>query len=713
MTVNTEVKGTLAKLLATENLNVEHRNVETAYFDVLNRILCLPIWKDVSADVYDMLVGHEVGHALYTPIDYTSATQAVPQDILNVLEDVRVEKLMKRRYPGLAKSFYRGYSELDEKNFFEIQGKDLSKLSLIDRINVHFKCGVFGNRTIVPFEREEMQWINRTAETETFDDVVDLGMDLMDYLNRKKEEKMKVDMPNPPQSSAGGGDQVEQQQSGPSNSEVEGSGSQVETTQEGGDSTQEMGGSNNGAGKNETVDEFTSETQRAMDDNRQDLVDKNAKEYIYASIPTVNLDKMIVPFKKTYSDFEYWTNNQKIVNPDPYSRSVENYRTYKKESIKTVNYLAKEFECKKAADQYHRANTSNTGVLDTQKLHTFKWNEDLFKKVTTIPDGKNHGLVFYLDWSGSMSNTMVPTIKQLYDLIWFCKKVGIPFRVYAFSDSCHNDHLFPGIPAKLKLNDVHIDKSFRLLEFFSSKMNSQTLDKMMEYMYYNCDSFYNSNGSYNIDYSLSGTPLVETIITTPQVINKFKSEEKVQKVNVVYLSDGEACYPMYNKYIAAMTKIHSQPMYGDRVCVVRDPNSRYQRQVNFEKGITNAFVEYISNIVDANLLGFRLCSKSEIRLQASCAGMDFMDAANLNKEWEKNKSVAIKGTGFDELYLMQLPKSNYNPYRYWNPKQEENTNEIQVKENATKGQLATAFKKHMTGKMINKTILSKFVGQVA
>jgi hypothetical protein len=184
-------------------------------------------------------------------------------------------------------------------------------------------------------------------------------------------------------------------------------------------------------------------------------------------------------------------------------------------------------------------------------------------------------------------------------------------------------------------------------------------------------------------------------------------------VNVVYLSDGEACHPQYNKFVTAMNKVYGQPMYGDRICVIRDPKSRYQRQIDLGKGITNAFVEYISNIVDANLLGFRLCSKSEVRLQANLAGMDFMDAADLNKEWEKNKSVAIKGAGFDELYLMQLPKSSYNVYRYWNPQDKETDNQIVVKDNSSKAQLASAFKKHMNGKMINKTILSKFVGQVA
>ena len=60
---------------------------------------------------------------------------------------------------------------------------------------------------------------------------------------------------------------------------------------------------------------------------------------------------------------------------------------------------------KKSADEYRRAATSKTGVLDTNKLHTYKYNDDIFKKVTVIPEGKNHGLVMYLDWSGSMQTS--------------------------------------------------------------------------------------------------------------------------------------------------------------------------------------------------------------------------------------------------------------------------------------------------------------------
>ena len=67
MTVKFEIKDQLAKLLATEDLVVEHKKVLTASFNVKTRVLVLPMWEKASNNVYDMLVGHEVGHALFTP----------------------------------------------------------------------------------------------------------------------------------------------------------------------------------------------------------------------------------------------------------------------------------------------------------------------------------------------------------------------------------------------------------------------------------------------------------------------------------------------------------------------------------------------------------------------------------------------------------------------------------------------------------------------
>ena len=85
MPINYEIKSQLAKLLATEDLVVENRNVRTAQFNVDTRVLTLPMWKRASNSVYDMLVGHEVGHALFTP--NVNPPKSVSHQFLNVTED--------------------------------------------------------------------------------------------------------------------------------------------------------------------------------------------------------------------------------------------------------------------------------------------------------------------------------------------------------------------------------------------------------------------------------------------------------------------------------------------------------------------------------------------------------------------------------------------------------------------------------------------------
>ena len=168
MPVQHEVKSQLAKLLATEDLVVEHKHVETAQFNVHTRVLILPLWDKASHDVYDMLVGHEVGHALFTP-DEWDWEDRIPAQFVNVVEDARIEKLMKRKYMGLAKSFYKGYSELHSKDFFQIDGEDLNNFNLADRANLFFKIGSFLS---LAFSTTEKPIINLIHDCETFEDTL-------------------------------------------------------------------------------------------------------------------------------------------------------------------------------------------------------------------------------------------------------------------------------------------------------------------------------------------------------------------------------------------------------------------------------------------------------------------------------------------------------------------------------------------------------------
>ena len=188
----------------------------------------------------------------------------------------------------------------------------------------------------------------------------------------------------------------------------------------------------------------------AFDRSIQNLNKKDSIQNEYFELPKVSTDHIIIDNAHIHrSIVNEWNDQIERKETNKYTESncdiaqltrdsmnevKKEFKDFKRSAQKEVNYLVKEFEMKKSASAYARAATSRTGILDTTKLHTFKYNEDLFKKVTTLPDGKNHGLVFILDWSGSMNSVMLDTIKQLYNLIWFCRKIQIPFEVYAFTN---------------------------------------------------------------------------------------------------------------------------------------------------------------------------------------------------------------------------------------------------------------------------------------
>ena len=175
MAVNHEIKSQLAKLLATEDLIVEHKQVDTACFNVHTRVLTLPMWEKASNSVYDMLVGHEVGHALYTPDENWLEKVAIPPQFVNVVEDARIEKLMKRRYAGLAKTFFKGYQELNDEDFFSISDECVADFNLADRANLYFKIGNFVD---IIFTADEQVIIDKISNTETFDEASEVAEEL-------------------------------------------------------------------------------------------------------------------------------------------------------------------------------------------------------------------------------------------------------------------------------------------------------------------------------------------------------------------------------------------------------------------------------------------------------------------------------------------------------------------------------------------------------
>jgi hypothetical protein len=714
MPVNHEIKSQLAKLLATEDLVVEHKKVETACFNVHTRVLTLPMWEKASNTVYDLLVGHEVGHALFTPDEDWIQERKIPPQFVNVTEDARIEKLMKRKYAGLAKTFYGGYKELSDDDFFQLGDEDISTYNLADRANLYFKVGNFIS---LDFTVEEQSIIDQIADAETFVEALDAAEVLYNYCKQKQQEETKVNLDSHENQQSGSGsnsasDFTDQQEgeneveTEPSDDDSNQSGGEYETTQG------EMGGE---------TSEPEVKTVDNLEEALKDLVNQDGWENTYVEIPKLNVNQIIVSNTEVHNRCkESWasyldTNDSVEIFGETFGEADKEFREFKRSAQKEVNYLVKEFECRKAADSYARASTARTGVLDCSKLHTYKYNEDLFRKVTTLADGKNHGLVFVLDWSGSMSRVMLDTVKQLFNLIWFCKKVNIPFEVYAFTNDYpiikYDENNKPIMPQPLyqkKDGMIHVQEYFSLMNMLTSKTNGKTLEDQMLNIYRIARSF--SDRHYcryavPVGLSLSGTPLNETLIALHEILPTFQKENKLQKVQCVILTDGEAHSLKYHKEFHRRYEdgpyLGLNSIGGNAFLRDRKTGNTYSLDCEWY-GFTDVLLRNLRDkFPTVNFIGMRILesrdANSFIRRYTGYIGTEY---DKITSSWKKEKTFSIKNSGYHTYFGLSASALA-------------NDAEFEVAEDATKTQIKTAFVKSLKSKKMNKKVLGEFVELVA
>ena len=717
MPVNHAIKSQLAKLLATEDLVVEHKKVETAQFNVHTRVLTLPMWEKASNIVYDLLVGHEVGHALYTPDEDWTDNTKVPPQFVNICEDARIEKLMKRRYAGLSKSFYGGYKELAEQDFFALGNEDVPNMNLADRANLYFKIGNFISLEFTP---QEQDIINQIGAAETFIDALNAAEVLYKYCKEKQQEETKDDVPSPQNQEGGGSEQGDSDLDGdqqndnnqPDDNGSEGPGSDSGSQQQ--QNTQPTGGQE-GADEGEPQVKTVEQLEEAL----KELVNNIGYENVYLEVPKLNLKKIIVSNNEIHSKCnETWSSyleHNEYTHLEIFGEVDKQFIEFKRSAQKEVNYLVKEFECRKAADSYARATTAKTGVLDCTKLHNYKYSEDLFKKVTTLADGKNHGLVFVLDWSGSMSNVMLDTVKQLYNLVWFCKKVSIPFEVYAFT----TDYPLVKYDEEGKANIrqlaytakdglLQVGEWFSMMNLLTSQVNGKTLEDQMKNIFRLTYAFCrNQYIRYTIPLGmgLSGTPLNESLISLHQILPKFQKENKLQKVQCVILTDGEGSPLKYHREIQRHWEKESYigVNHTSSQCILRDRKTGNTYSLDSEGyGMTDILLHNLrDNFMDINFIGIRVMESRDsghfIRRYCGYFGPDY---DKVMTAWKKEKAFSIKTSGYHTYFGLSASALSQD-------------SEFQVSEDASKAQIKIAFMKSLKSKKMNKRILGEFIELVA
>ena len=758
-------KSTLVKLLAEEDLQVTYKKVPTAHFDVNAREIVLPIWKDKSESVMDMMSLHEVGHALWTPLDLIEKgqKQKVKHSFLNVLEDVRIEKMIQEKYLGSKKIFKKAYDELLEKDFFGINEKDLSKLNLIDKINMHYK-----HVPNIPFEDNELEWVEKANQTKTADDVLNLAVELQEWMysqeKDKTDEMFDIDLPF----NESENDDIENQDEKNSSNIESDDTEETEDESEDGDSTSGSGSDRNDNQKEnesslnklkdggEDFDGIESVTDSNYTKNQyQAASDEDIKETEILNIPKINIDEAIVDYKeinKDLTDFYKEKSQGSESNKKYMEWVVKTLKKFENEQKPVISYMVKEFEMRKAADLYKRASISKTGSLNMDKLHSYSYNEDIFLKMTNLPGATNHGLVMFVDWSGSMSDNFHNTLKQTMNLIWFCKRVNIPFEVYAFSNQygkkseTTNRNLLAQIP---KQNDMVVNDC-TLLNMVSSRANKNEFNESMINLWA-ISNYYSERGNYGgirydedyiypiyipTDFMLGGTPLNNAIVYAMDILPKYKKDNGIQKLHTVFLTDG-ASHNITGKYewgtawssegdVEEFRQVGMSRNYENDVIIV-DPINRkkvkcpakkdseyskacyystYHNQTEILLSFLKARVQGM-NIVNFFIAGRNkkgTVSKHDIEhIFGLNSWDDERQIKSIQKEILKNNVAVCTSQGWDEMYVLpggqKLDVSN------------DDMSEVQP--GAKKSELKKAFSKMSSGRKNSRPVLNKFIGMIA
>ena len=781
-------KNQLAKLMATENLTIVHKKVPTAYFDMKNRILCCPIFKDdLSKELYDLFMGHEVGHALNTPYEGVHSALTKNRTLkgyLNVVEDVRIERKIRETYPGLRKSFYKAYNELMEMDFFGINSKDLNNdISLIDKINLITKVG---SRVNIALSKEEQEFLDWSMRCETWDEVVECATAIYEY-SKENETRTEDDEKLVPQTldlgdeedSDDGEDYGDEEDE---DGEDDGDSQWEDSDEDNLPDLEENEGSTDGQGEEQDIEEESenqvkntgkdggegessdyddekgareSITEHAAHNNEEQFISEDNAIVTLIDLKSKfdknkNYSEMVIGYKQVIQDWdtELWNKEcEGSWETERLAKMVKRGKiTAKKltdKNSKLVQHMAKEFEMKQTAMQASKATTGKTGKLDMNKLAKYKIVDDVFKKVTMIPDGQNHGVNVLLDWSGSINNQCCDLLEQTIILVQFCRKVGIPHRVYLFSDTyiSEGDYWSRG-------------ESSSLIEIFSNEMSSRDYTTNLINVSSLWNNFFSNRSSYrhfekflvkwntwfdgidvvdgeesrwiNLEscaapqkYRLGGTPLDNSLLAMRTELVKFNKKYNVEKSILTVITDG------FSHQSDAFEKSSEETLdqddqeknidsgdYGWRrtrqTRKFQDPFSKklytYSDQTGYSSNgfvQTQNLLDWISKETGVIVTGYFVFeTKREIY---SISGT--VDLGDVDATWRqmRKEGVAIKCHGYNKLFLTSASTLATD-----------GDDELDEKfVGAKKASILAAFKRNQRTKSTSRFLTNEFIKEIA
>lgn len=557
--ININQKTITSRLLANENITVEFGNFQTAYFDIKNRMLGMPLWALTDPDKTNMFIGHEVSHALHTPPqewEHACKLSNCPKMLLNVIEDIRIEKLIIKKYPGLLMDFIKAYKILLNENFFGIKGKAIKKLGFMDRLNIKSKLR---DNISLDFAENEQYYVNLAYSCESFEDVVQASIEIYKWL--------------PPPDPDPGTAKKKITKKKPEDSEEE---------------------------NKETI---------ISDDSVDTMVaaDAYAKKQ-YRSRDLQGVMVLRTPNSKDIESMIYKYEHLERLSKTPKNKTV--YGEFKKTIEPAVSLMIKEFEMRKSATRTKRGRISPKGSIDTNKLYRYKYDENIFKQVMTVEDTKSHGMIMAVDISMSMTNTITDVIKQTLILCEFCRRINIPFEVWFFTSLHYSVNSFDLISHRTGYHIMpHLSfKGVYVAQAIRSDLSRNDYEKAARIMFGFGEKM---SGTFKpLNALMGGTPLLESMIIMIDRIKIFQRDKKLEKVTLIALTDGEG-----DQIKAHIPKTKTTPSSASKACryfldiggdmIALSDHSQFLNTIFYyiKRNVCNVINIHISNNLTSNIVG--------------------------------------------------------------------------------------------------------------
>lgn len=681
--------GMLAKLMAQENLNViNDPNITMSKLDVKNRVLSMPILKEMSGTVYEGFTSKEVGKALYSEQEQFSRQRQNLENqqqgmgaILDILEEARTQNLVEQKFPGTVGVNSRFYSEMWHKDMFKVRDRSMDELHFMDRLNLERKVGHIARPD---FNEAEQAFVDRASQIKTFDESMSLSQDILNYLyepeppkpedeNNDGDDDQNNDQDqngdNGGGGSSGSGEDENQEQDGEGNSQGQSSGMpEGEGEGEPNGTTQQPSGGGTGEGGRMPAEKMPPkiETNSNFDESfAENEVDESQQgsQTMFVS-EQKNPDSCVELLKDTLKRWKQTTKNDDVntnlVIDTYYERFIE-------ETKPTIQYMKKQFDQLKQADAHKRTRTAKSGKLDTRKLMFYKTTEDIFKASKRVKDGKSHGLFMMMDMSGSMDGSrLFATIRQTLLMVLFCRAINIPFNVYSFTTGSYGNGRGD---VKMDVNPVlptltYSTRDVKLVEYLHSSMSKADFKYafrclLREALLNNYPASMSKVGNkrdfrYNnerLEY-MGGTPTTEALNVMSGQMLKFKEANKIEVLNTILLTDGDCSSVTFSNIGYASSVAVNGSVVVDNKTKKQFPIKNYDKG-RFNKTMNSIMCDIVKARTGCNLISIRIgCQRSSgYSLDDVTSGLSKVESKKIRSTFKSKGSVSIPYKGVDKFII--------------------------------------------------------------